>query len=124
MDRRLKTVCEQFIADTSGAMLGPVTSFNTKVASFMALKRQGAESRAGARLASQPWADTNIVSSCVAETVRLIKQNVSVSINPHCIPTLIFFISQVPNVQRKMQIYLANNETEFILFRPVRRNSR
>ena len=122
MDRRLKTVCEQFIADTSGAMLGPVTSFNTKVASFMALKRQGAESRAGARLASQPWADTNIVSSCVAETVRLIKQNVSVSINPHWIPTLIF-ISQVPNVQRKMQIYLANNETEFILFRPVRRNS-
>jgi len=28
----------------------------------------------------------------------------------------------VPNVQRKMQIYLANNETEFILFRPVRSN--
>ena len=91
MDRRLKTVCEQFIADTSGAMLGPVTSFNTKVASFAALKRQGAESRAGARLASQPWADTNIVSSCVAETVRLIKQNVSVSINPHWISTLTYF---------------------------------
>ena len=50
-------VCEQFIVDTSGAMLGPVTSFRT-------FKGQGAE---------------NIVSSCVAETVRLIKQNVSVS---------------------------------------------
>ena len=29
---------------------------------------------------------------------------------------------QVPAIQRKMQLYLANNETEFILFRPVRSN--
>ena len=29
---------------------------------------------------------------------------------------------QVPAIQRKMQLYLANSETEFILFRPVRSN--
>ena len=72
VDRRLKLVCEQFIADTSQAMLGPVTDFNTKVVTFNSLR---GEKRA--RLSSQPWADTNILTTCVAETVRLIKQNVS-----------------------------------------------
>ena len=73
-----------------------------------------------AKLSSQPWADTNILTSAVSETVRLIKQNVSVmmkffrSLNSN---TSLAF--QVPNVQRKMQLYLANSETEFILFRPV-----
>ena len=71
VDRRLKLVCEQFIADTSQAMLGPVTAFNTKVVTFNSLR---GEKRA--RLSSQPWADTNILTTCVAETVRLIKQNV------------------------------------------------
>ena len=31
-----------------------------------------------AKLSSQPWADTNILTSAVSETVRLIKQNVSI----------------------------------------------
>merc|ERR1712107_719681 len=83
---------------TSQVMLGSVIHYNSKVATFLTMR--GDKS---AKLSSQPWADTNLVTSCVAETVRLIKQN-------------------VPNVQRKMQIYLANNETEFILFRPVRSN--
>ena len=99
VDRRLKLVCEQFINDTSQTMLGSVAQYNTKVATFLGIR--GDKS---AKLTSQPWADTNLVTSCVAETVRLIKQN-------------------VPNIQRKMQIYLANNETEFILFRPVRYNN-
>ena len=33
-----------------------------------------------AKLSSQPWADTNILTSAVSETVRLIKQNVSIMI--------------------------------------------
>ena len=28
--------------------------------------------------------------------------------------------ASVPAIQRKMQLYLANRETEFILFRPIR----
>ena len=71
VDRRLKLVCEQFIADTSQSMLGPVSAFNTKVVTFNSLRGEKK-----AKLSSQPWADTNILTSCVAETVRLIKQNV------------------------------------------------
>jgi len=56
-----------------------------------------------AKLSTQPWGDTNTTKGYVAETVRKIKQ-------------------MVPLVQRKMQLYLANRETEFILFRPVRSN--
>ena len=75
VDRRLKLVCEQFIADTSQAMLGPVTAFNTKVTTFNTLRGEKK-----AKLSSQPWADTNILTSAVSETVRLIKQNVSILI--------------------------------------------
>ena len=112
VDRRLKLVCEQFIADTSQAMLGPVTAFNTKVVTFNSLRGEKK-----AKLSSQPWADTNILTTCVAETVRLIKQNVR---NTIVASGDTKFVIQVPSVQRKMQIYLANSETEFILFRPVR----
>lgn len=30
--------------------------------------------------------------------------------------------SHLPNIQRSMQLYLANRDTEFILFKPVRTN--
>merc|ERR1719464_798211 len=79
-------------------MLRSVQEINGKVATFQAMRADKQ-----AKLSSQPWADTNILTTSVTETVKLIKQN-------------------VPNVQRKMQLYLANSETEFILFRPVRSN--
>lgn len=30
--------------------------------------------------------------------------------------------TKIPEVQRSMQLYLANRETEFILFRPIKNN--
>ena len=71
VDRRLKAVCEQFIADTSQGMLRSVMELNSKVNTFQAM---GADKQA--KLSSQPWADTNIITTAVAETVKLIKQNV------------------------------------------------
>ena len=71
VDRRLKAVCEQFIADTSQGMLRSVVEINQKVNTFQAL---GADKQA--KLSSQPWADTNLITTAVAETVKLIKQNV------------------------------------------------
>ena len=73
VDRRLKTVCEQFITDTSNTMLSSVMQFNNKVTTFIKMRGD----KTGAKLSSQPWADTNIVTSCVSDTIRLIKQNVS-----------------------------------------------
>ena len=71
VDRRLKAVCEQFIADTSQGMLRSMLELNSKVSTFQAM---GADKQA--RLSSQPWADTNIITTAVAETVKLIKQHV------------------------------------------------
>jgi len=98
VDRRLKLICEQFIADTSSNILSSIMNLNSRVNTFLTMR--GDKS---AKLSTQPWADTNTTKGCVADTVRKIKQ-------------------MVPLVQRKMQLYLANRETEFILFRPVRSN--
>ena len=113
VDRRLKTVCEQFISDTSHIILGSVTQFNSRVSTFISMRQD----KQSAKLSSQPWADTNLVTSSVADTIRLIKQHVTIIFNIVNITTSTML--QVPAIQRKMQIYLANNETEFILFRPV-----
>merc|ERR1712142_298664 len=85
-------------ADTSANILSSVSNFNSRVATFVTVRGDKP-----AKLSTQPWADTNTTKDCVAEAVRKIKQ-------------------MVPQVQRKMQLYLANRETEFILFRPVRSN--
>jgi hypothetical protein len=52
-------------------------------------------------LAQQPFARADAIGKIVQETQRLIK-------------------NQLPTVQRSMQLYLANRETEFILFRPIK----
>jgi len=96
VDRRLKLVCEQFIQSTSRGVLAGVSQLNVRLASF--LKTRGDRS---ARLAAQPWADPGAVQGVVTETLRKVK-------------------ASIPALQRKMQLYLANRETEFILFRPIR----
>jgi hypothetical protein len=52
-------------------------------------------------LAQQPFARADVIGKIVQETQRLIK-------------------NQLPIIQRSMQLYLANRETEFILFRPIK----
>jgi hypothetical protein len=52
-------------------------------------------------LAQQPFAHADAIGHIVQETQRLIK-------------------SRLPSIHRSMQLYLANRETEFILFRPIK----
>jgi len=52
-------------------------------------------------LSQQPFARADMIGKIVQETQRLIK-------------------NQLPVIQRSMQLYLANRETEFILFRPIK----
>jgi len=96
VDRRLKASCEQFIQDSVKLMLGELQQFNVKVLDFYQVR--GDKS---AKLSVQPWAGESNLQSIVAHTTRDIK-------------------AKVPTIQRKMQLYLANRETEFILFRPIR----
>jgi len=78
-------------------MVGPLQNLNLKVQHFNAMKLE----KKDAKLSAQPWGNPDEVRNIVAECQRLIK-------------------SLVPQTQRKMQLYLANRETEFILFRPIR----
>jgi len=96
VDRRLKSSCEHFIQDCVTGMVGQLVQFNSKVLEFYQLRGDKA-----AKLSTQPWATETQLHDIVAATTRQIK-------------------AKVPLIQRKMQLYLANRETEFILFRPIR----
>lgn len=52
-------------------------------------------------LGVQPWASAEKIAEVVSDTQRRIK-------------------SHLPSLQRSLQLYLANRETEFILFRPIK----
>ena len=71
VDRWLKMICEQFIADTSSNILSSVLNFNSRVNTFLTMR--GDKS---AKLSTQPWGDTNTTKGYVADTVRKIKQMV------------------------------------------------
>lgn len=122
VDRQLKTVCEQFIKDATRMLIGPVTNFLEK--SQQLLKQSvvsapppppinGAQSSAQPALPPKPtvnytlrqtlWASPQHISGIIQETQRLIK-------------------SKLAELQRSMQLYLSNKDTEFILFRPIRNN--
>ncbi|CAG4983828.1 unnamed protein product [Colias eurytheme] len=93
VDRQLKSCCEMFIKDATEIMVGPLIEFIEKVQSF-----QPAD-----QIKVQPWATASQIAVIVQEAQRRIKT--------HLAP-----------IQRSMQLYLANKETEFILFRPIRNN--
>lgn len=111
VDRQLKTICEQFIRDATRHLIGPVTSFLEKAQSL--LKQSAAQqsnvsnqAQGGAinfALRQTLWASPQQISGVIQEAQRLIK-------------------SRLSGVQRSMQLYLSNKDTEFILFRPIRNN--
>uniref|UniRef100_A0A1B6LLU1 Conserved oligomeric Golgi complex subunit 3 n=1 Tax=Graphocephala atropunctata TaxID=36148 RepID=A0A1B6LLU1_9HEMI len=94
VDRQLKTSCEVFIADATNSIIGPLTAFLDKV--------QGLAEAEGL-LRVQPWAGPEQVSALVQDVSRNIK-------------------TKLPPLQRSMQLYLANRDTEFILYRPIKNN--
>ncbi|KAJ0182737.1 hypothetical protein K1T71_002106 [Dendrolimus kikuchii] len=93
VDRQLKSSCEKFIRDATEILAGPMIAFVEKAQSFTPLEQ----------VRSQPWANPEKLAIVVKEAQRRVKA--------HLAP-----------LQRSMQLYLANKETEFILFRPIRNN--
>ncbi|XP_068626505.1 conserved oligomeric Golgi complex subunit 3 [Battus philenor] len=93
VDRQLKNCCEMFIKHASEILAGPLIEFIEKAQAFTPVEQ----------LKLQPWATPEEMAVVVKEAQRRIKT--------HLAP-----------LQRSMQLYLANKETEFILFRPIRNN--
>ncbi|XP_050343086.1 conserved oligomeric Golgi complex subunit 3 [Nymphalis io] len=93
VDRQLKNCCECFIKYSTEILAGPLIEFIEKAQTFTPPEQ----------LKSQLWATPGKLAVAVKEAQKRIKT--------HLAP-----------LQRSMQLYLANKETEFILFRPIRNN--
>lgn len=124
VDRQLKTICEHFIRDATRLLIGPVTNFLEKSQHLLRQTQQLQQQQSVSanasttsqqqqqQLSSTPinyalrqtsWASPQHISGIIQETQRLIK-------------------CKLAELQRSMQLYLSNKDTEFILFRPIRNN--
>ncbi|XP_023271573.1 conserved oligomeric Golgi complex subunit 3 [Seriola lalandi dorsalis] len=100
VDRHLKFSCEQFIQQQTQIFVGNLEEFLTKVAALKTMAIQGGPTYS---LSQQPWAQPVKINDIVMATYRVMK-------------------SKLPSTLQSMSLYLANRDTEFILFKPVRNN--
>ncbi|XP_013098624.2 conserved oligomeric Golgi complex subunit 3 [Stomoxys calcitrans] len=113
VDRQLKLICEQFIKDAVQTLAAPLIAFldkaqavvntDAKVSAASKDQQQPAVAKINYTLRQSSWASPQQISSVIQETQRLIK-------------------NKLPLLQRSMQLYLSNRDTEFIIFRPIRNN--
>lgn len=100
VDRQLKTSCEEFIKYATKQLVGPIISFIENAQNL--LKQTSTQQPAPNMLLRQTqWATPQQISPFIQESIRNIK-------------------SKLSPIQRSMQLYLSNKDTEFILFRPIR----
>ncbi|XP_068602288.1 conserved oligomeric Golgi complex subunit 3 [Brachionichthys hirsutus] len=100
VDRHLKFSCEQFIQQQTQIFVGNLEEFLTKIAVLKTMAIQGGPTYG---LSEQPWAQPAKINDVVMATYRVMK-------------------SKLPITLQSMSLYLANRDTEFILFKPVRNN--
>uniref|UniRef100_A0A3Q1BEE2 Conserved oligomeric Golgi complex subunit 3 n=1 Tax=Amphiprion ocellaris TaxID=80972 RepID=A0A3Q1BEE2_AMPOC len=100
VDRHLKFSCEQFIQQQTQIFVGNLEEFLTKVSALKTMAIQGGPTYS---LSQQPWAQPAKINDIVMATYRVMK-------------------SKLPSTLQSMSLYLANRDTEFILFKPVRNN--
>ncbi|EDW78166.1 uncharacterized protein Dwil_GK24854 [Drosophila willistoni] len=103
VDRQLKTVCEQYIKDAVNMLVSPLITFLDKAQALLSSTTAPETPKANYALRQSPWASPQQISSIIQEAQRLIKAKLAV-------------------LQRAMQLYLSNRDTEFIIFRPIRNN--
>uniref|UniRef100_A0A8C2BKL7 Conserved oligomeric Golgi complex subunit 3 n=1 Tax=Cyprinus carpio TaxID=7962 RepID=A0A8C2BKL7_CYPCA len=100
VDRHLKSSCEQFIQQQTQMFVGNLEEFLNKVG---ALKTMAVEGGPTYSFSQQPWAQPAKINDIVMATYRILK-------------------NRLPGTLQSMSLYLANKDTEFILFKPVRTN--
>ncbi|XP_022087992.1 conserved oligomeric Golgi complex subunit 3-like isoform X2 [Acanthaster planci] len=101
VDTQLKKTCEQFIKHVTDTLIPELNSFLTKATVIIDMNKESEAAQVSLR--KQPFATAEKVHEVVSATYRQVK-------------------SRLPSVFRKMSLYLANKDTEYILFRPVKSN--
>jgi len=99
VDRQLKCTCELFISHCTQILIGPLNDFIRKASKVLEAQKEKLE----LTLAQQSFALPEKITQLLQDTVESLK-------------------SKLPFIHRSMRLYLANRETEFILFRPVKNN--
>jgi conserved oligomeric Golgi complex subunit 3 len=85
-------------------LVGPILSFIENAQTLLkqtATSTQQQSANANLLLRQTPWASPQQISSLIQESQRNVK-------------------NKLASIQRSMQLYLSNKDTEFILFRPIR----
>ncbi|XP_057324094.1 conserved oligomeric Golgi complex subunit 3 [Microplitis mediator] len=99
VDVKLKLSCHQFIQHITQLLVEPIINFLDKVKSPKLMAAVGDNNQTN----NEQQNDPQKIAAIVNESLRFIK-------------------FRLPSIQQSMQLYLANRETEFILFRPIRNN--
>ncbi|XP_067668938.1 conserved oligomeric Golgi complex subunit 3-like isoform X2 [Haliotis asinina] len=101
VDQHLKKTCEDFIHHVSEIFTGPLQTFLSRAEVIVQMKQE--QVGQNVKLRQQPFATPEKVHDVVAETYKNVK-------------------TKLPSVHRSMSLYLANKDTESILFRPIKVN--
>ncbi|GAB1606416.1 conserved oligomeric Golgi complex subunit 3-like isoform X1 [Argonauta hians] len=99
VDSELKKNCEEFIHHISDYFTEPLKSFLSKATVIVDMKKEEGVQKVSLR--NQPFATPEKLHDVVAESYKNLKL-------------------RLPLVQRSMTLYLANKDTEYILFKPVK----
>ncbi|KAL1115855.1 hypothetical protein AAG570_006144 [Ranatra chinensis] len=94
VDRSLKASCESFIGHATRHLMGAQFMMTVDKAENWTLKET---------LHEQPWVKAEILAELVQSATKSIKTNLT-------------------GLQTTMKLYLANRDTEFILYRPIKNN--
>lgn len=104
VDRQLKSSCERFISDATNLIVGNVLSFVEQYHQLARASQAGGVATTPTselNMKLRKWASPQMISGIMQEAQRNIK-------------------GKLKELQRSMQLYLSNSDTEFILFRPIR----
>ncbi|KAK0085222.1 hypothetical protein PV325_005557 [Microctonus aethiopoides] len=99
VDVKLKISCQRLIQHATRLLVEPLIIYLEK----FKFRNPVVNANSGAPPSNDELCDPQKVSAMVSEALRMIK-------------------FRLPNIQQSMQLYLANRETESILFRPIRNN--
>jgi hypothetical protein len=102
VDKHLKQTCELYIADLSNQLCGSIRQYLQKAQIILKMNYDNNNTQK-VSLRQQPFAKPEILHDLILENYNLMKK-------------------QLPEIFKIMSLYLANKDTEQILFKPIKNN--
>ncbi|CAF3827309.1 unnamed protein product [Rotaria magnacalcarata] len=102
VDKHLKQTCELYIADLSSLLCGTIRQYLQRAQVILKLNHDQNNIQK-VSLREQPFAKPEVMHDLIIENYNLMKK-------------------QLPDIFKTMSLYLANKDTEQILFKPIKNN--